>query len=104
MTVNIRYKPPSSDVSRKFSRVVIDSRQALAQSSADFRFGAAVAEAALVLRGAPDLAGASLDQARALAEGALGRDATGDRHEFVSLLAKASALTPRASTLTTRAN
>jgi Ca-activated chloride channel family protein len=94
MTVNVRYKQPSSDVSTKFSRVVIDGALPLAQTSEDFRFGAAVAEAALVLRGAPDMARASLDSARALAEGAVGSDVTGDRHEFVSLLAKARALAP----------
>ena len=93
-TVNIRYKQPSSEVSTKFSRVVVDAGLPLAQSSADFRFSAAVAEAALVLRSAPDLSGASLEAARTLAQGALGPDVTGDRHEFVSLLAKARALSP----------
>ena len=94
LTVNIRYKQPSSDVSSKFSRVVVDAGLPLDQTSPDFRFSAAVAEAALVLRGAPDLSGASLEAARSLAQGALGSDVTGDRHEFVSLLAKARALAP----------
>ncbi len=94
LTVNIRYKQPNSDVSTKFSRVVVDGGLPLAQSSADFRFSAAVAEAALVLRSAPDLPGASLEAARTLAGGALGQDVTGDRHEFVSLLTKARALAP----------
>jgi len=94
LTVNVRYKPPTSDVSRKFSRVVVDGGVPLDKTSPDFRFSAAVAEAALVLRGAPDLSGASLEAARRLAQGALGADATGDRHEFISLLAKARALAP----------
>ncbi|MEO8900675.1 MAG: VWA domain-containing protein [Polyangiaceae bacterium] len=97
LTVNIRYKQPNSDTSSKFSRVVLDSALPLAQSSADFRFGAAVAETALVLRGAPDLGRASLDNARTLAQGAVGQDPTGDRHEFISLLAKARALAPTAA-------
>jgi len=92
LTVNVRYKQPASDVSVKFSRAVVDSGLALEQTSADFRFSAAVAEAALVLRGAPELFGASLEAARTMAQGALGSDVTGDRHEFVSLLAKARAL------------
>jgi Ca-activated chloride channel homolog len=104
LTVNVRYKLPTSDASSKFSRVVIDGGQTLAESSADFRFSAAVAEAALVLRAAPDLAGASLEAARTLAEGALGRDISGDRHEFVSLLAKARALAPTVANLAARAN
>ncbi|HEY0464984.1 MAG TPA: VWA domain-containing protein [Polyangiaceae bacterium] len=94
LTVNIRYKQPSSDTSSKFSRVVIDTGLPLEQTSADFRFSAAVAEAALVLRGAPDSPAASLEAARNLAQGALGSDVTGDRHEFISLLAKARALAP----------
>jgi Ca-activated chloride channel homolog len=94
LTVNIRYKQPSSDTSSKFSRVVVDAGLPLDQTSADFRFSAAVAEAALLLRGAPDLSGASLESARALAQGALGSDVSGDRHEFISLLAKARALSP----------
>jgi Ca-activated chloride channel family protein len=101
LTVNIRYKQPSSEVSSKFSRVVVDAGLPLDQTSADFRFSAAVAEAALVLRGAPDLSGASLDAARRLAQGALGSDVTGDRHEFISLLAKAHALTQATATVAT---
>ena len=103
LTVNIRYKLPSSDTSSKFSRVVVDAGLPLDQTSADFRFSAAVAEAALVLRGAPDLPGASLDTARGLAQGALGSDVSGDRHEFISLLSKARALAPAAAVVATRA-
>jgi Ca-activated chloride channel family protein len=103
LTVNIRYKQPTSDTSTKFSRVVLDAALPLAQSSEDFRFGAAVAEAALLLRGAPDMSQASLDSARALAQGAVGQDPTGDRHEFVSLLAKARALAPTTAAIATRA-
>jgi Ca-activated chloride channel family protein len=103
LTVNIRYKQPSSDTSTKFSRVVLDNALPLAQSSEDFRFGAAVAEAALVLRGASDMAAASLDSARTLAQGALGQDPNGDRHEFISLLAKARALAAPTAAVATRA-
>jgi Ca-activated chloride channel homolog len=103
LTVNIRYKQPSSDTSSKFSRVVTDGGVPLDKTSADFRFSAAVAEAALVLRGAPDLSGASLEAARNLAQGAIGSDVTGDRHEFVSLLAKARVLAPATATIAARA-
>jgi Ca-activated chloride channel homolog len=100
-TVNIRYKQPSSETSSKFSRVVTDAATPLAQTSTDFRFAAAVAEAALVLRGAPDLFGASLDSARELAQSAVGSDPSGDRHELISLLAKAKALEPQAAPVAT---
>lgn len=102
LTVNIRYKQPTSDTSSKFSRVVVDSGLPLDETSADFRFSAAVAEAALVLRGASLSSGASLDAARSLAQGAIGADVTGDRHEFVSLLAKARALSPASATIAAR--
>jgi Ca-activated chloride channel family protein len=103
LTVNVRYKQPSSDTSTKFSRVVQDNALPLAQSSDDFRFAAAVAEAALLLRGAPDMTRASLDSARTLAQGALGLDPNGDRHEFISLLAKARALAGTPAAVATRA-
>lgn len=103
LTVNIRYKQPSSDTSRKFSRVVVDGGLPLDKTSADFRFSAAVAQAALVLRGASQISGASLEAARNLAQGAIGSDVTGDRHEFVSLLAKARALAPSTATVAARA-
>jgi len=103
LTVNIRYKQPASDSSSKFTRVVVDQGLTLDKTSADFRFSAAVAEAALVLRGAPETSGASLEAARNLAQGAIGSDATGDRHEFVSLLAKARALAPASAKIAARA-
>ena len=103
LTVNVRYKPPSSDVSTKFSRVVVDGGLGLEQASVDFRFSAAVAEAALVLRGAEALSSASLEASRSLAQGALGQDLNGDRHEFISLLAKARALAPPAAPVATLA-
>lgn len=102
LTVNVRYKQPSSETSTKLTRVVTDAALPLDQTSTDFRFSAAVAQAALVLRGAPDVGGASLDAARRLAEGALGRDPSGDRHEFVSLLAKARALSPATAQIAKR--
>jgi len=101
LTVNVRYKQPASDSSLQFSRVVIDAGVPLDKTSADFRFSAAVAEAALSLRGSPDSSGASLEAARSLAQGALGSDVSGDRHEFISLLAKARALSPSVGRLAT---
>ncbi len=103
MTVNVRYKAPASDVSQKFSRTVADGATPIAQASQDFRFAAAVAEAGLVLRGAPNLSGATLDSARALAQSATGADPNGDRHELVSLLAKAKALMPETAAVAVRA-
>ncbi len=92
MTVSVRYKPPQADVSTKLSVVVADADKPLAQASDDYRFGVAVANVALVLRGSPDVKQSSLDSARALAAGALGPDPHGDRREFLSLIDEARRL------------
>ena len=92
MTVNIRYKPPTADVSTKFSVVVKDETKPITQASDDYRFGVAVANAALVLRGSSDVKQSSLDSARQLAAGAVGQDLHGDRREFVAMLDEARRL------------
>jgi Ca-activated chloride channel family protein len=91
-TVSIRYKPPQGDTSTKISEVVMDSTVPFAQASNDHRFVMAVAEAAQVLRSAPDFAHASLVEARSIAADALGGDLSGDRREFVALLDRAGEL------------
>jgi len=92
MTVSVRYKPPQGDVSTKLSVVVPDTMKTLDQTSDDYRFGVAVANVALVLRGSPDVKQSSLDSARTLAAGALGPDRHGDRREFLALVDQAKRL------------
>ncbi|HEY6081513.1 MAG TPA: von Willebrand factor type A domain-containing protein [Polyangiaceae bacterium] len=92
MTVNVRYKPPQSDVSTKLSLVVTDSNKAIAQASDDYRFGVAVANAALLLRGSSDVKQSSLDSARTLAASGVGQDLHGDRREFLAMLDEARRL------------
>jgi Ca-activated chloride channel homolog len=92
MTVSVRYKPPQGDVSTKFSVVVGDASKSIDQASDDYRFGVAVANVALVLRGSSDVKQSSLDSARALAAGALGRDLHGDRREFLAMVDEARRL------------
>ena len=92
MTVSVRYKPPQGDVSTKFSVVVADNTKPIEQASDDYRFGVAVADVALVLRGSPDVKQSSLDSARALAANALGQDIHGDRHEFLTMVDEARRL------------
>ena len=91
-TVNIRYKAPSSDTSTKLSLVIKDRPAPLDKTSDDFRFSAAVANAALVLRGSQHLGKTSLDDASRLAAGALGRDPSGLRREFIALMTRAQGL------------
>jgi len=92
MTVSVRYKPPQGDVSTKLSVVVPDQSKPIDQASDDYRFGVAVANAALVLRGSADVKQSSLETARALAAGAVGQDLHGDRREFLALLDQAKRL------------
>jgi len=92
MTVAVRYKLPSSETSSKFSVVINDEAHDVAQASTDYRFGVAVANIALLLRGSPDVTGGSLDAARALAAGAVGADPHGDRREFLAMIEAASKL------------
>jgi Ca-activated chloride channel family protein len=92
MTVAVRYKLPSSQTSTKFSVVVNDVERPLAQASTDYRFGVAVANIALLLRGSSDVKAGSLAAARALAAGAIGNDPHGDRREFLGMVDTASTL------------
>jgi Ca-activated chloride channel family protein len=92
MTVSVRYKPPQGDVSSKFSVVVPDLSRPIDQASDDYRFGVAVANVALVLRGSADVKQSSLETARALAASALGPDLHGDRREFLALVDQAKRL------------
>jgi Ca-activated chloride channel family protein len=92
LTVNVRYKPVSSETSTRFSVVVGDDAKPIEQTSNDYRFSVAVANVALLLRGSADVKKSSLQTARALAEGALGADRYGDRREFLALVDRATAL------------
>jgi Ca-activated chloride channel family protein len=98
MTVSVRYKPPQGDVSTKLSVVVPDQTKPISQASDDYRFGVAVANVALVLRGSPDVKQSSLESARALAAGALGQDLHGDRREFLAMVDEARRLRGGAQT------
>jgi Ca-activated chloride channel family protein len=90
VTVKIRYKPPSSETSLLLSHVVADRPIPLAQASDHTRFGAAVAQYGLTLRGAPGFSRDRLGSARALAASALGRDVHGERREFLALMDRAA--------------
>jgi Ca-activated chloride channel family protein len=90
--LRLRYKPPSKSKSKRLNGSVIDRRTTLANSSNDFRFAAAVAEFSMLLRRSPHVGDASWGQAKAMAEGALGRDPGGYRREFIALLEHAEQL------------
>jgi len=92
MTVKVRYKPPTGDTSSLQSQGVPDATTALAQTSTDFRWAAAVAGYAMMLRESPQRGSLSWTDVRALATGALGADREGYRRAFVKLVDQASKL------------
>ena len=92
MTVKVRYKTPLGSVSRLMQRTVDDAAVALAATNADFRWAAAVAGYGMMLRDAPDRGALQWPLVKALAAGAVGKDAEGYRAELVWLVATASSL------------
>lgn len=91
-TVRIRAKQPSGTVAKEqaFSFGADRVREAIEEASPDFRFAAAVAGTADILRGNPQTEGFSLATAELLARGSAGDNA--DRQEFVKLVQKARLL------------
>ena len=69
-----------------------DKGATYAQASGDFKFAAAVASFALLLRGSPNAGTASFDSVTELAGEGLSYDPGGWRHEFLDLVAKAKSL------------
>jgi Ca-activated chloride channel family protein len=82
MTVSLRYKVPGSSQSLLKAQVVEDQRR---QPDADFRFAMAVAGYGMLVRESPHRGTFSLDDAIALAKGALDDDRGGYRKEFVAI-------------------
>ncbi len=90
--LRLRYKLPAGQTSEPLSVPIVDRGLALAASSNDFRFAAAVAEFGLLLGNSNNQGTASWQQVSALARAALGDDRGGHRGEFVELVGKASDL------------
>ncbi|TPV96453.1 MAG: VWA domain-containing protein [Myxococcales bacterium FL481] len=94
MDLRLRYKRPQGDLSRlqevKVSRAAAVQR--LADTTADFRFAAAVAQAGLALRHSRTQPDATLANAYHTAACALGPDRHGERQAFLDLVRKAAEL------------
>ena len=85
MTVKLRYKPLASDKSVLLDTVIEDGNAALAQTSEDFRFAAAVAGYGLLLTGSELAGDLTWQQVIQLAKDARGGDEEGWRAEFIRL-------------------
>jgi Ca-activated chloride channel homolog len=90
MNIKFRYKKPDGDKSMLIEHAVEDER--VAKTSDNFRFVAAVAEFGMLLNNSEFKQGSSFDNARKLANGAIGTDEEGYRKEFIELIGKARRL------------
>jgi Ca-activated chloride channel homolog len=91
LTVQLRYKEPTGSRSRLLTHPV-RVRGRVGEPAGDFRFATAVAGFGMVLRDSEYRGTATLDQVLQLARGAEGRDADGERAEFVRLVESARLL------------
>jgi Ca-activated chloride channel family protein len=95
MTIKLRYKKPEGDVSRLIVHPVTDTHIALANTSDNFRFSAAVASFGMLLRNSAYKQNASFPQVISMAKSAKGTDANGYRQEFINLVQAAGSLTAK---------
>lgn len=86
LTVKIRYKEPDGDKSKLMSKVLYNDIENINETSENFRFAAAAAEFAMLLRDSEFKGSSSYDGVVKLAEGAKGEDKYGYRDEFLFLV------------------
>jgi Ca-activated chloride channel family protein len=91
-TIKVRYKAPDGNVSKLMSQPVTDGGLAIKATSQDFRWAAAVAGFGMILRGSKERGNVTWAMVSALAEGAVGTDVEGYRHEFLRLVELAKKL------------
>jgi len=85
LQIKVRYKKPNEDTSTLFTQS-IDSKDGKAIGSENFRFAAAVAEYAMLLRNSEYKGQSSYQDILKLAKGAKGSDEEGYRAEFIKLV------------------
>ena len=91
LTLKIRYKAPTSDVSSKLEFPLVDSGAGFEAASQDFKFVAAVAGFGMMLRESPHKGAVTFDSVLGWAEDGLGEDSGNYRHEFMDLVKMAKA-------------
>lgn len=85
-TVKLRYKKPDQEVSKLIEKAVLDQSINWNNSSDNFRFAAAVAGYGMLLRNSEFKQNTNYADVINWAEGALGKDKEGYRHELLKLL------------------
>ena len=92
LTVKFRYKAPDGDVSKLIEHPVADKQMAIAKTSDNFRFAAAVAQFGMLLRDSEFKSDASYSSVVEMARKARGNDDEGYRSEFIRLVESAQLL------------
>jgi Ca-activated chloride channel family protein len=92
LTVKLRYKEPDAEKSQLLAQVLAGPAQKLADTTADFRFAAAVASFGLLLRESPYRGDATHAGVRAWAREGRGADPGGHRGRFLELIDAAEQL------------
>jgi len=92
LTVRIRYKDPDGKKSREISKVLLDNPVKLKNSSNNFKFSAAVAEFAMILRDSEFKGNSNIESVLELAKDSKGKDAFGYRAEFLNLAERVKVL------------
>ncbi|MGE0490171.1 MAG: von Willebrand factor type A domain-containing protein [Vulcanimicrobiota bacterium] len=90
--VKLRYKLPDEDTSRVMAIPIKERLLAFEQASLDHRFATAVAAFGMVMRESEHKGSAELGKVANWASESVGRDRSGDRHEFVRLVELARSL------------
>ena len=92
LTINLRYKKPDGNRSTLISFPVEDNRLALGKTSDNYRFSAAVAGFAMLLRNSKFIGNATYAEMANLARNSKGEDWYGYRAEFIQLVEMAATL------------
>lgn len=92
LTINLRYKKPEGTRSTLISFPVEDAQLKLAQTSENYRFSAAVAGFAMLLRNSKFIGNATYAKMADLARNSKGKDWYGYRAEFIQLVEMAATL------------
>jgi Ca-activated chloride channel family protein len=86
MTIKLRYKRPTENVSRLLTKAITDANNSLQNSSDNFRFSAAVASFGMLLRNSEFKQQSSNQLVLNLAKSSKGKDKNGYREEFIKLV------------------
>lgn len=95
MTVKFRYKKPGGSVSKLIVHPLLDENIAIAKTSDNFRWSAAVAGLGMLLRDSEYVKDFAYEDVLQLAQNARGRDENGYRVEFVNMVKSLTMLAAR---------